>query len=136
MYEARLPLRTLSLTFVVGLAIVFGICGSPDWHKHAQEGIELLHSHSHLGAHQHPHVAGDAAHAPSRDGERRQPDEDSSDGAEFVSFSGAGGEATTLASATVVAIAPLEAEMPAMTPATVWAWHGPRESRGPPSRRV
>ena len=138
MYLVRLPLRAFGLPVLLGLAIVLGLWGPPDWHKHVHEGIELLHAHSHLGVHQHPHWAGTEGdeRAPGRQGERQPPDDDSSERSEFLSFSGAAGEATTPTGGTVVAMAPSDAETPTPTSAIRRAWHGPRESRGPPSCRV
>lgn len=125
-----LSLRAIGLTFVVGLAVAFAFGGSPDWHKHVAEGMELLHAHSHLGAHQHPHRPA----VPNEEGEGGRPGDDAEESADYVGLSTSGGEAIGTASPVPAACGISSSEAPAAEIVARRPWHGPTESRGPPSR--
>jgi len=49
----QLPHRFAALLLVLGVAGVLGIGQSLPWHRHLLAGLELFHSHSHVGGHHH-----------------------------------------------------------------------------------
>lgn len=50
-HNATCRLTALLVAIVVGGAL--GVGGSLPWHRHLLAGLELFHSHSHLGGHHH-----------------------------------------------------------------------------------
>ena len=76
--------RFTALLLAVGVGSTLGIGPAQPWHRHLLEGLQLFHSHSHLGGHHHEELHAlaedthrpDAEHAlPSR-GQDREPEED------------------------------------------------------------
>lgn len=75
-----------ALLLAVGVGGALGVGPAQLWHRHLLEGLQLFHSHSHLGGHHHDelHALAEGTHRPDAEdalpspGHGREPEEDES----------------------------------------------------------
>lgn len=68
--------RFTALLLAIGVGSTLGVGPAQPWHRHLLDGLQLFHSHSHLGSHHHEELHALAEHATPSPGHGHEPEED------------------------------------------------------------